>query len=124
MERAETLATYVRTCRPDTVHIRLLVPQIQSFVATRLLLDGVDCTPEAKEEIEEWCEAHADADRLRLITPDFFRDTYGRLLGDLADPKTGECLTDYLIDIGVAQAKPQHYLELVREMLTPGGPEA
>lgn len=118
MDQPESLATFVRAARPDTALIRVYVPHIQSMVTTPLLLEGVECLPEAKAEIDDWCEAHADADRLRLIANrDFFRDSYGRLLGDLADPVTGEVLTDHLIDMRLATARPNHYLELIREML-------
>jgi len=124
MEYPESLAVFVRAARQDTVLIRVFVPHIQSMVTTPLLLEGVDCEPEAKAEINDWCEQHANADRLKLVAGrDWFRDSYGRLLGDLADPDTGELLTDHLIDIGLATAKPNHYAELVREMLTTEGPE-
>lgn len=119
MAEPESLATFVRAARADTALIRVFVPHIQSMITTPLLLEGVDCLPEARCEIEDWCEAHADADRLRLIANrDFFRDSYGRLLGDLADPVTGEVLTDHLIDLGLASAKPNHYLDLIREMMS------
>lgn len=125
MEQPNSLATFVRAAREDTAIIRLYVPQIQSMVTTHLLLEGVECDPEAKGEIESWCERHSRNERLRLIAGrDFFRDSYGRLLGDLADPVSGEVLTDHLIDVGVASARGNHFLELIREILTPGGPEA
>lgn len=121
MVTPEAVVTPVRVMRRDTVLIRMFVPQIQSYVATPLLLEGVACAPEAIEDIEDWLELHADADRLKLIANnDFFRDSYGRLLGDLADLKTGEVLTDYLIDVGSADAKPNHYADLVRDMLHGG----
>lgn len=124
MERTEPIATFVRVCRPDTLMVRLLVPQIQSMVTTRLLLEGVECQPEAVDEIDKWCDLHGNGDQFRLVTPDFFRDSYGRMLGDLQDMDSGEMLTDHLLDAGVANAKPNHYLDLLREMLASGGPEA
>jgi hypothetical protein len=124
MELKEPIATFVRVARPDTLMIRLMVPQIQSMVTTRLLLEGVECTPEAVDEIDTWCDLHGNGDQFRLVTPDYFRDSYGRMLGDLQDLDTGEMLTDHLIDTGVATARPNHYLDLLREMLASGGPEA
>lgn len=124
MERKEPIATFVRVSRPDTLMIRLMVPQIQSLVTTRLLLEGVECYPEAVDEIDTWCDLHGSGDQFRLVTPDFFRDSYGRMLGDLQDMDTGEMLTDHLMDTGVAIAKPNHYLDLLRDMLASGGPEA
>lgn len=125
MEYSEPIATVVRVTRPDTLLIRMLVPQIQTMVATHLVLEGVDCQPEARGAINDWLQVHADGERCKLIAGGrFFRDNYGRLLGDLADMRSGEVLTDYLIDVGVAEARPNHYLDLVREMLTTEGPEA
>lgn len=124
MERTEPIATFVRVSRPDTLMIRLMVPQIQSMVTTRLLLEGVECMPEAVDEIDTWCDLHGNGEQFRLVTPDYFRDSYGRMLGDLQDLDTGEMLTDHLLDAGVATARPNHYLDLLREMLASGGPEA
>lgn len=124
MELKEPIATVVRVTRPDTLIVRIMVPQLQSMVSTYLVLEGVECGPEAKSAINEWVEHHSNGEWCKLIAArDYFRDSYGRLLGDLADMRTGEVLTDYLIDVGVADARPQHFLDLVREMLTSEGPE-
>lgn len=125
MDDPESLATVIRVTRPDTLLIRMMVPQVQSMIATHLLLEGVDVCPEAQGAIKDWLALHADGERCRLISGGrFFRDTFGRLLGDLADIRTGEVLTDYLIDTGVAEARPNHFMDLVTEMLIPEGPEA
>jgi hypothetical protein len=116
----DTVVTVIRATRCDTVHVRLMVPAIQSMVAARVVLEGVICQPEAREAIDDWVEIHGNEDRLRLITADFFRDSYGRILGDLQDLDSGEMLTDYLIDIGVAESRPNHYIDLLREMMTGG----
>ncbi len=121
MGKSPTLVNFVRTSRPDTVHVRMLVPQIQSMVGAYILLEGVECIPEAKEEIDNWIEARNGGDHLELVTPDFFRDTYGRVLGDLKDRSTGAMLTRHLLEVGVAEEKPNHYIELLREMLSSGG---
>lgn len=88
-----------------------------------IVLEGVSCRPEARQEIIDWCELHADADRLRLVTWEWFRDSYGRVLGDLADLTTGSPLTQWLLDRKVAEARPDHYLEILRDMVGAEGPE-
>lgn len=104
----------VRVTRPDTLLIRTYLPQVQATVSVHLVLEGVTCRPEAKEEIIDWCEIHADAERLRLISWEWFRDSYGRVLGDLADLQTGETLTQWLLERKVAEPRPDHYLDILR----------
>lgn len=106
----------IRATRPDTVLVRTYVPQVQSMINVHLVLEGVTCQPEAREEIEDWCEIHADAERLKLVTWEWFRDSYGRVLGDLADIQTGETLTQWLLDRQVAEARPDHYLDILRSL--------
>lgn len=122
MDEPESLATVIRVTRPDTLLIRMMVPQVQSMIATHLLLEGVDVCPEAQGAIKDWLKTHTDGERCRLVCGGrFFRDNFGRLLGDLADIRTGEVLTDYLIDTGVAEARPNHFMDLVAEMLYSAG---
>ena len=108
--------TLVRVSRPDTAIVRTYCPHIQSMVNVYLVLEGIECRPEAQEEIERWCDIHAESDRLKLVTWQWFRDQYGRVLGDIADISSGESLTDYLQEAGLATYRPDHYLEVIREM--------
>jgi hypothetical protein len=73
---------------------------------------------DAKEHIIDWCELHADAERLKLVTYDHMRDEYGRLMGDLADIQSGETLTSYLLSVGVAKSRPHHILEMLGVLLS------
>ena len=89
-----TEAIVVRVTRPDTIMIRSSVPQLQSMITHYLVLEGVNCNDEAKAAIVDWCEVHQEGGRFRLLNADWFRDSFGRLLGDLQDLSTGETLTD------------------------------
>lgn len=113
----------IRVTRPDTILIRTYCPQVMASVHVYLVLEGVACKPEAKQEILDWVEVHADAERLRLITWEWFRDSYGRLLGDLADLQSGETLTQWLLDRHVAESRPDHYLEILRTMVASEEPD-
>lgn len=122
---AEALTCQViRVTRPDTLLVRTYCPQIQGNTHIHLVLEGVKCARRAKQEIIDWLEVHSDAGRLRLVTWEWFRDTYGRVLGDLADLQTGEPLTQWLIDREVAQSRPDHYLEILRNMVDCEEPNA
>jgi hypothetical protein len=123
MEKALTCQV-IRVTRPDTILIRTYSPPMQANVHVHLVLEGVRCKPAAKQEILDWVEIHADAERLRLVTWEWFRDSYGRVLGDLADLQTGEPLTQWLIDRGVAKPRPDHYLEVLRNMVASEEPDA
>jgi hypothetical protein len=115
MERTEAVTcTAVRVTRRDTVLIRAFCPQIQSSVSTYLVLEGVKCSKDATACIEDWLDLHGEQDRFRLTTWQWFRDQYGRVLGDLCDISSGECLTDHLIEQGVATHWPDHYLSVLR----------
>jgi hypothetical protein len=123
MVGTEAIATVVRVTRPNTVIIRTLVPHVQSMLSTYLVLEGVKCRAEAKQAIADWVEIHADAGRLRLHHVDWFRDSYGRLMGDLIDLQTGESLTGYLLEQGYAQPRPGHYADIIESMLRSVEPE-
>jgi len=107
--------TVVRVSRPDTVLIRTYCPQIQSMISIYLVLEGIECQPSSQSAIEDWCELHSENDRLRLSTWNYFRDQYGRVMGDLSDLSSGERLSDHLREIGLATERPDHYLEIFRE---------
>lgn len=110
--------TVIRVTRPDTVLVRTFAPQVQAAISIYLLLEGVKCAPEAKHEIVDWCEMHQDFDRLKLVTFDWARDQYGRVLGNLADIQTGEMLTDYLLDRHVAEPYPNHYMDMLQRLIS------
>ena len=107
--------TLVRVTRRDTVLVRTYCPMVQSMLNVYIVLEGVKCRKDAAEQIEKWCEFHAENDQLKLVVWQWFRDSYGRILGDLADISSGECLTDYLIDCGAAIHRPDHYIDILRE---------
>ena len=123
MDGTEAIAIVVRVTRPDTVLIRTMVPHVQSMLSVYMVLEGVRCKPEAKQAVADWVEIHADADRLRLVHVDWFRDSFGRLLGDLADIQSGETLTQYLLDNHFAVPRPDHYINIVESMLRSVEPE-
>lgn len=114
----------IRVTRPDTVLIRTYCPQIQGNAHVHLVLEGVKCFRKATPEIIDWVDIHADAGRLKLITWEWFRDEYGRVLGDLVDLQTGEPLTQWLIERKVAKPRPDHYLEVLRNMVNCEEPDA
>jgi len=118
-----TVAKVIRVTRGDTVLVRCATPQLASMVAIYLRLCGVRCKKKAMQDIIDWVELHADADRLHLVAFDWVRDQYGRLLGDLADISTGERLTDYLIEQGVAVEDPYHYSDVIQIMMNAPEPE-
>jgi hypothetical protein len=118
-----TEAIVVRVTRPDTIMIRSAVPQVQSMLTQYMVLEGVWCNDDAKQAIVDWCEVHGDGGRFRLLTADWFRDSYGRLLGDLQDLSSGETLTGYLMEGGFANERPHHYSELLESLLRSKEPE-
>lgn len=113
----------IRVTRPDTILIRATSALLQSMVSTYMVIEGVTCSPEAVDSIIDWVEIHADADRLHLVAFDWVRDEYGRLLGDLADIQTGETLSAYLIEQGVATANPNHYMDVIYTLFSGKEPE-
>jgi hypothetical protein len=115
--------TVIRVTRPDTILIRATSSLLQSMVSTYLALEGVTCDKRAEDAIIDWVEVHADAERLHLFTCDWLRDEYGRLLGDLADIQTGETLTSYLLEQGVAQVRPNHVFDVIFTLCNGKEPE-
>jgi len=110
-------AQVIRVTRPDTVMVRTHVPQLQSQATLHLALAGVRCLESARQPIIDWVETHADFGRLRLVTMDWLRDSYGRVLGDLCDAQTGEPLTGYLLENGCAERYDTHCLDVMRELM-------
>lgn len=89
-----------------------------------IALVGVQCHPSAQQDIIDWVEIHADFGRLRLLAMDWYRDSYGRVLADLADPQSGDCLTSYLIQQGSAESYENHLIDTLREMMSAEEPDA
>lgn len=115
-------AQVIRVTRPDTVMVRIHVPQTQTQTTMYMAVVGVTCEDHAKQTIVDWVETHADFGRLRLIT-DWMRDSYGRVLADLADIQSGETLATYLVTQGVAKGYDAHYVDVFREMLEAAEPD-
>ena len=124
MANSSTLScTVVRVTRHDTVLIRVHCPPIQSQINMHMVLEGVKVQRKAKSEIIDWVDVHADSDRDNFLTWEWFRDSYGRVLGDLTDPQTGDSLTQWLLSRRVAKPWPDHYLAILRDMVAAEGPE-
>lgn len=123
MELQDSVATVVRVPRHDTVMIRCVCPMLQSQITTHMTPAGVWCDDGAEDAIIDWVECHSDAERLRLVPMDWMRDAYGRLVADLADLQSGERLSTYLIDAGVAKPRPHHTLDVLHEMMNAKEPE-
>jgi hypothetical protein len=88
-----------------------------------MAVEGVWCDEHADSAIVDWVEIHADHGRLQLVTFGWVRDEYGRLLGDLCDLQTGECLSDYLVEQKVATPRPHHYMETMMNLMQGKEPE-
>lgn len=120
MDEPQSVATVIRVLRYDTLQIRTWCPVIQARAVVFMTPAGVWCEDAAKEHIVDWCEIHSDAERLKLVTFDYMRDDYGRLIANLADLQSGETLSDYLVKACVAKARPHHLLDAFSCMLTAG----
>lgn len=115
-------AQVIRITRPDTLMVRTHVPQLQSQATIYCVVAGVSVEPTAKPHIIDWVECHQDFGRIRLVT-DWLRDTYGRVLADLADGSTGETLSSYLVSHNVAAPWDTHYLDTFRDLMTAEEPD-
>lgn len=113
----------VRVTRPNTLLIRTMVPPLQSSCSIYMVLQGVKCCPEAAKEIIDWLEIHGDFGRFTLEVYDWVRDSFGRLLGQIADRRTGETLTEYLLQRGVAEPSPRHLERVMIDLLQSREPE-
>lgn len=115
-------AQVIRVTRPDTLMIRVQVPQTQSRSTVYVAVAGVTCEEHAKQTIVDWVETHADFGRLRIVT-DWMRDSYGRVLADLTDLQSGESLATYLVKQGAAQEYQTHYVDVFRDLMEAGEPD-
>lgn len=109
--------------RPNTLLIRTLAEVSQSYTSTYLVLAGVSCAPAAVADVIDWLELHDDFGRYDLIVFDWIRDSFGRLLGNLSDKRTGETLTAYLLQRGTAREKKNHLDDVMRDLLSAEEPE-
>lgn len=123
MALPESLAQVIRVPRHDTLMIRTHCPLIQAQVTTYMTPAGVWCDDGCEAAIIDWVELHADAGRLRLETYEWLRDEHGKLLADLVDIQSGETLTHYLIEQGVAKARPHHVVDVMYSMMHAREPE-
>lgn len=119
----ESVAQVIKVLRKDTILIRTVCPLIQSNVSVYLTPACVWCDEGAESVAVDWVELHADAGRLRLLDYEWMRDDFGRLVADLADLQTGETLTHYLIERGVAKERPHHLLDVLHQMMHAKEPE-
>jgi hypothetical protein len=117
MEEPNPIAVVTRVLRHDTLQARVWMPLIQSRCTVHITPAGVWCDDTAKDHIVDWVELHADAERIRLVPFDYLRDEYGRLIADLADIQTGECLSEYLINVGAAKPRPHHLMEALHALV-------
>jgi hypothetical protein len=81
------------------------------------LIGCSDFSSDSQQAIVDWCELHQDGGRLLFVTADWMRDSYGRLLVDLMDIQSKECLTDHLIEYGYCYQNDNHIIDCVRNML-------
>ena len=116
-------AQVIRVTRPDTVMVRTHVPHLQASATIHLVLAGVRCNESARQAIIDWVEMHADYGRLRLLPLDWVRDSYGRVLADLCDTQSGEPLTGYLLQQECAEPWDNHYLDVMRDLMTAEEPD-
>lgn len=123
MEDTQPIVTVSRVTRNDTLFVRMYCPLSRAKTEIAVTPAGVWCLHNATDHIVDWCEIHADSDRLKLVPCDFFRDEYGRLVADLADPQSGETLTSYLLSLGVAKERPHHLLEVMGTYMSSREPD-
>jgi hypothetical protein len=124
MAEAEPVtAQVVRVTRPDTIHLRAMCPTLQSMISCHMTIHGCVCEEGAQQAICDWVEVHADHGRINLSTVGWMRDEYGRILGDLCDMQSGECLSSYLLEQKVASPRPHHYMETLLALMHSKEPE-
>lgn len=112
-----TVVNVLRITRDDTIQVREWCPACGQVNNCYIVLAEVFCD-NSQGHIRDWVEVHAGSIELKIY--DYLRDEYGRLLADLFDRETGETLTKYLIDCGVAKPRPHHigqvFESIVRNM--------
>lgn len=124
MDEPRTLnCEVIRVTRPNTLLIRAMSEIMQSYASTYLCLAGVRCKRKATKDIIDWLEIHGDFGRYELLVFDWMRDTYGRLLGNVIDRRTGEALTTYLVQRGSAVERPGHLEDVMRDILSAPEPD-
>lgn len=124
MDETDALSCQViRVTRPDTLLVRVMNPALQSMLSCYLVLHGVRCERHAPREIIDWLEIHGDFHRFTLRVCDWVRDSYGRLLGDVCDRRSGECLTEYLLQRGAATVRARHLENVMIDMLNSPEPD-
>jgi len=116
--------TVLRVTRPNTLMVRYFVPEMQSTCTFSLCLLGVRCNDHAVQAILDWLELHADYERLALVTCDWVRDSFGRVVGDVLDVRSKESLTEYLIQCGAAAPRGNHLDCVLSDMLSAPEPES
>jgi hypothetical protein len=123
MDESHSIVTVSRVTRSDTLHCRAYCPMLRARGDVAITPAGVWCGHDATDHILDWCEIHADAERLKLLPYDYLRDEYGRLVADLADIQSGETLSAYLLSIGVAKPRPHHMLEVMGAYMSSREPD-
>lgn len=106
----------IRVTRPNTLLIRAMIPALQSECSLYMVLAGILAKRLAARDIVDWLELHENQ-RFRLVIYDWWRDSFGRLLGDLADIRTGETLTSFLVQRGVAKERPDHLNDVLIDLI-------
>ncbi len=119
MENPEPMmCSVVRVMGPDTLLLRVACPQIMGRVSIYCTLMGCsEFSSECKQAVVDWCELHQDGGRLLFLTADWLRDSHGRLLVDLMDIQSKECLTEHLIEYSYCDENTNHIIDCVRDMM-------
>jgi hypothetical protein len=123
MEDTHSIVTVTRVTRDDTLQVRAYCPLSRARCEIAVVIAGVWCQADAANHIVDWCEIHADAERLMLVPHDYIRDEYGRMVADLADRQTGETLSSYLLSMGAAKPRPNHVLEVIGNLMASREPD-
>jgi hypothetical protein len=113
MDESNHIVTVTRVTRSDTILVKTYCPLSRSRFELAATLAGVWCHHDAMQHIIDWCEIHADSERLKMIPYDYIRDEYGRLVADFADIQSGETLSAYILSVGAGKARPHHMLEVM-----------
>jgi len=123
MEEPKPIVTVTRVTRNDTLMCRAYCPLARSRHEFAVSVAGVWCHHDAMQHIVDWCEIHADHERLRLMPYDYIRDEYGRMVADLSDIQSGETLSAYLLSVGAAKPRPHHMLEVMGSFMSSREPD-
>ena len=66
MDESHSIVTVSRVTRHDTLNCRAYCPMLRARGDVAITLAGVWCGHDATDHILDWCEIHADAERLKL----------------------------------------------------------